>query len=322
MIISNRKHVFALCQSARLLGVVALLCSGVAWPSVAAAQRGEGPLVLRAPVSARTLAMGNANLAINDADALFANPGMLVNARGLSVSMQRYGSAATAGSAATVTTVGSMTVGVGIQLLEWRAPSFGYDEALRQGTPRLSDGGVVDAASQAATIGVGRIIKGMRFGASVKYVQDRVGGFNDRTAAFDLGFAMPFGPGSLAITAQNLGSGPRIVDYETVLPRRFGVGFGGGMFPVGEYFDIGAQTQLIVEADGFVRPAGGVELGYIPIEGVAIVFRQGLRLPREPDEPLVTAGLGVTVDRISLDYAMEPMRGGRPVSHRIGFRLK
>jgi hypothetical protein len=71
-----------------------------------------------------------------------------------------------------------------------------------------------------------------------------------------------------------------------------------------------------------VRPAGGVELAYVPIEGVAVVVRQGLRLPRERDEPLVTGGLGVTVDRWSLDYAVEPMRGGRPVSHRLGLRIR
>jgi ABC-type bacteriocin/lantibiotic exporter with double-glycine peptidase domain len=37
---------------------------------------------------------------------------------------------------------------------------------------------------------------------------------------------------------------------------------------------------------------------------------------------LVVGGIGITVDRISLDYAMEPFRDGRPVSHRIGLRIR
>ena len=80
--------------------------------------------------------------------------------------------------------------------------------------------------------------------------------------------------------------------------------------------------QLTLEGNSFVRPAGGVEVGYVPIEGVAIVMRSGLRLPRERDESLVTGGLGLTLDRISIDYALEPFRGGRPASHRIGLRIK
>ena len=60
----------------------------------------------------------------------------------------------------------------------------------------------------------------------------------------------------------------------------------------------------------------------MPIDGVAIALRQGFRLPRERDESLVTAGVGITIDRIAVDYAMEPMRAGRPISHRIGLRLR
>jgi hypothetical protein len=36
----------------------------------------------------------------------------------------------------------------------------------------------------------------------------------------------------------------------------------------------------------------------------------------------VTAGLGIVIDRISLDYAAEPLRGGRAISHRVGLRIR
>lgn len=284
----------------------------------------EGPLVLRVPASARLLGMANAGLAANDADVLFYNPGMLASARGLSLSMQRYGSAATAGSMATVTTVGSITVGIGAQALRWQTPAARYDNAVRFGTTHLADTPRAgsEAASSAFTLGLARTIKGLRLGAAVKYAEDRLREMADGTVAFDVGFSRPLGPATLAITAQNLGAGPRLGGVEAAMPRRIGVGWGGSMSQW-EYWDLGMQAQLTVEGDDwFVRPAGGVELGYVPIEGVSILVRSGLRLPRERDESLVTAGLGVTVDRFSFDYAMEPMRGGRPVSHRVGIRLK
>ncbi|MEO7358890.1 MAG: hypothetical protein ABI120_01085, partial [Gemmatimonadaceae bacterium] len=128
------------------------------------------------------------------------------------------------------------------------------------------------------------------------------------------------GRGNLTFVVQNIGQGLRIGGAEGKLPTRAGAGWGGARGF--ELFDVGYQTQLTVDRDGFVRPAGGVELSYVPIEGVALVARTGLRLPRETDEPLATGGFGITVDRFSLDYAFEPIRGGRPVSHRVGIRIK
>lgn len=310
---SRRAHLAVASLAALLLSVT---------PRAQAQPRAEGPLILRLPASARLLGMANAGLASNDADAILYNPGMISAARGLAVSMQRYGRFGTAGSLATVTTAGSLQVGVGGQFLDYRAGSARYDDAVRGGATRLSDSGTVDASSSAFTLGLGRTIKGLRMGASVKYAEDRVGLATDGVVAFDLGMTMPFGPAALGFVVQNLGAGPRIGGVRGPLPRRIGVGLGGGTFPVGEHIDIGAQMSLTMEGDLFVRPAGGVEIGYVPIEGVSILLRNGLRLPRERDESLVTAGFGVTVDRFSLDYALEPMRGGRPVSHRVGLRIK
>jgi hypothetical protein len=287
------------------------------------AQSGEGPLVLRLPSSARIAAMANAGLASNDGDAILYNPGMLSVARGAAVSVQRYGSNATAGSFGTVTTSGSLALGVAAQFLDWRAPSdVSYVDAVRPGGSHLSDSGTVGASSSAFTVGVARTIRGLRLGAAVKYAEERFGAAHDGTVAVDLGFTRQVGPGAIGIAVQNLGAGVRFGGEQGTLPRRVGIGYGGGMIPFNEYLDLGAQMQLTVEGDWFVRPAGGVELGYVPIEGVALVFRTGVRLPRERDEPLVTGGVGVTVDRFSLDYAVEPFRGGRPVSHRVGLRLR
>jgi hypothetical protein len=290
---------------------------------IAGAQpRGEGPLILRLPSSARMLAVGNAGLVSTDGDALFYNPGMLAQSRGSAASLQRYGSHGTAGSMATATTSGSMTIGVGAQFVTYSAPvGADYADIMKPGATRLSDSGGVAATSTAFTLGFAKTIKGWRLGANAKYVEDRIGLLHDGTVAFDVGLNRPFGPGTVGVVVQNLGAGPRIGGVEGTLPRRIGIGFGAAR-PIAAHWDLGAQTAVTLEGDLFVRPAGGGELSYVPIDGVAITLRQGFRLPRERDESLITAGLGVSIDRIAVDYAMEPMRGGRPVSHRIGVRVR
>ncbi len=284
--------------------------------------RFDGPLVLRLPASARLLGMANAGAAAADGDAVFYNPGMLPQARGVAVSVQRYGARATSGSFGSVQTFGAYSIGLGAQLLQYQGDAADPVGANERGGPRLSDGGTVTASSNAFVFGVARTIKGLRVGASAKYAEERLDAVHDGGFALDVGVSKPLGPATLAMAVQNIGSDPDLGFGAGALPTRFSVGFGGGLFPLWEHWDLGMQTQLSVERDGFVRPAGGVELGYVPIEGVAVVVRSGLRLPREIDEPLATAGFGLNVDRFSFDWAIEPMRGGRPVVHRVGIRLR
>lgn len=299
-----------------------VLASLLVVSSAAAAQPGAGPLVLRMPSSPRMLGMGNAGLASTDADALFYNPALLFNARGLAVSMQRYGSAATAGALANVVVVGSMNIGVGAQVLNWSAAPMSYRELMRLGTTQLGDSGAIPASSVAVTLGIARAFKGKRVAVSAKYAEDRLGAAHDGTLAFDVGVMGPaLWLGTFSFAFRNIGQGLRIAGEEGRLPTQLAIGW-GGTYNNFEKFDTGYQTQLTVDRDGFVTPAAGFELGYVPIEGVSFTARAGLRLPRESDASPVTGGLGVTVDRISIDYAIEPFRGGGPVSHRIGLRVK
>ncbi len=304
----------------RMLGTSTLCVCAAA--SALAQPTGEGPLVLRLPSSARIAALANAGLASTDGDAMFYNPGMLASARGSAISLQRYGSYGTAGSMGTTTTAGSLTVGMGAQFVSYVAPTGAtYADVVKPGGTHLSDSGGVSASSTALTFGLARTIKGVRLGASVKYAEDRLGASHDGTVAFDVGMNRVLGPATLAVVIQNLGAGPRLDGIRGTLPRRIGVGYGGYQSIAG-HWDIGAQMALTLEGDLFVRPAGGAEVAYVPIDGVAITLRQGFRLPRERDESLITAGFGVTVDRIAIDYAMEPMRGRRPVAHRLGLRIR
>ncbi len=292
-------------------------------PRVATAQpANEGPLVLRLPSSARFLAIANAGIASTDGDAMFFNPGMLASSRGAAASLQRYGSNGTSGAIATTSTAGSITIGIGAQFVRYQAPlNLPYARLLKPGGTRLADPGAVPASSSAFSIGFAKTIKGFRVGANAKYVEDRIGVLADGTLAVDIGMNRALGPGTLGFVVQNLGTGLRLEGHKGTLPRRIGAGWGAAR-PVSEHWDIAAHTALTLEGDLFVRPAGGGELSFVPVEGVAFVVRQGFRRPREHDESFFTAGLGITIDRLALDYAFEPMRGGRDAAHRVGVRVR
>lgn len=303
---------------------VALSLLTIGFGTIGAQQASEGPMVLRLPVNARIAAMANAGIAASDGDAVLYNPGMLSVARGVALSLHRFEPQATSGAFGSVIAVGGFTYGFGVHYLDWRAPVLSYTDVVGTGgVSRLTDSGVVAASSAVFAVGAARTIKGIRLGVAVKYADERFGANQDGVVAVDFGASRPMGPGSLALVAQNFGNGVRLDGEEALLPRRIGLGFGGGMYPLHEYFDLGAQMQLAAEGDDwFVRPSAGVEVGYVPIEGVALVVRVGARRPREVDESAITGGLGFTVDRYSVDYAFEPSRAGSSGVHRIGMRIR
>lgn len=300
------------------------LCGGAALEQASAQSTDAlGPIVLRLPASARAAALANSFPVGNDADAFLYNPARLPNASGSAASIGRYGANATTGALAMTNAAGSNTIGIGVQFLAWSAPARPYGAAVQPGASHLSDSGTVAASSTAITVGVARRFFGKRVGVNMKYVEDRLANAHDGTLAFDAGAVLwSVGPGAITVVAQNVGRGLRLGGVDGRLPTSIGIGFGGDLSEITESLDLGMQTQLTVERGGFVRPAGGAELGYVPIGGVSVIARAGLRLPREKDESLATGGLGVRVDRFSLDYAFEPFRGGRPATHRLGIVVK
>ena len=300
------------------VGVISLIGLNT---GVLRAQTDAGPMVLRVAASTRALSMGNAGIMSNDADGLFYNPALLFGARGMAVSLQRFGSFGTTGSLANTVTLGSLNIGVGAQVLDWSALPLSYREITRLGATALGDSGGVPASSIAVTLGIAKNIRGHRLGISAKYVADRFGATQDGTLAFDVGMMGPsLGPGNLSFVVQNIGQGLRIGGAEGKLPTRAGAGWAASNGY--EKFDLGVQAQLTVDRDGFTRPAGGAEIAYVPIDGVSFVARAGLRMPRETDESFATGGLGIILDRFSIDYAIEPFLHGHSISHRLGLRIK
>lgn len=272
------------------------------------------PRVLHVPASARAMALGDAAVTSTDADALFYNPAMLATARGAAFSVQRDAARMTAGSAATLTTVGPVTIGIGAQHLEFDARDQVPLPAVIGFQPAR-----VSAGRSAFTIGAARGLKRAKVGIAARYVEERLGFDREGSVTLDAGMQMPLWVGTFGVSAQHLGA-PR-TRLDATHAERVSIGW-SAMRPVHVAWDLGAVTQVTVESDGFVRPIGALEASYVPIQGVAITARAGVRAPRVATEAALTGGVGVAIDHFLLDYAVEPRRAGAPVVHRVGVRVR
>jgi len=90
--------------------------------------------------------------------------------------------------------------------------------------------------------------------------------------------------------------------------------------PVSPFLDAAVAAQVSVLNDGWVKPAGGVELTLNWIQGYFVTVRAGARRP-EADEEAFTTGATLAVDRFRFDYALETRVGGN-LSHRVGVRIR
>jgi len=289
-------------------------------PAGALAQAsGFGPVVLQLPASARAIGFGNAYVAVRDPESVFYNPAQLGIRPGVAVSVESYGSAATAGAVASTYVFGPIGFGIGVQLLDFDAATPAYSGIAPNGEA-LVTGGTFPASSLVAALGFEMAFKGIRWGAAGKFAEDRAHGVRDGVLLADIGAAKEIGPGTAGVTVQNLGTSARIGGTVAALPTRATLGYGFAGYPLGP-LDLAASTAVSVRRGGRVSPAGGVELGYMPIEGVTFAGRVGGRLPEKNAESPVTLGASFTFDRVSLDYGFEPYQG-KGSGHRVGFRIR
>lgn len=286
---------------------------------LAAQGSGLGPVVLQLPASTRAIGFGNAYVAVRDPEAVFYNPAQLGVRPGVTVSTERYRSVATAVAVASTYTFGGYGFGIGVQLLDYDAASIGYPAAAPNGE-QLIAGGPVTASSLVAAASLERAFKGIRWGVTGKVAEDRAGNVRDGVLLADAGAAKEIGPGTVGLTVQNLGASARMLGTAAALPTRATLGFGSAGLPVGP-LDLAASAAVSVRRGGRVSPAGGVELGYTPIEGITVAGRVGARLPEKNAESPMTLGATFTFDRLSFDYGFEPYQGPGG-GHRVGIRIR
>jgi hypothetical protein len=264
-----------------------------------------GPVVLQLPSSARTAALGGAWVAGRDHDVIFYNPAQLVgNSRpGVDLTLLRYGPESTLKSIASSYAGGkwSLTLGWGAQLVNFASEPFPY--------PRSVDALLADApssnTSSLVAVGGAILVKGFRAGIAGKYVSEP-----DRHALLaDIGVARNQLGGVLAFSVQNLGGGSADDDdVNADIPTQFTYGY-SVVRPV-RALDVGLFTQM-THRSGWTSPAAGVEVGYSWIEGYTVSLRAGARRPERGVQQPATLGAALTVDRLSVEYAVQFFEGGR-----------
>ena len=86
--------------------------------------------------------------------------------------------------------------------------------------------------------------------------------------------------------------------------------------------DVLPTVQAAWQRGARFTPAAGLELGYWPVTGRTFFLRAGVRRPdAAAAERAFTLGAGFSGDRIAIDYALAPLRGGR-ATHRVGLRWR
>ncbi len=301
---------------ARFVGVLAL---GLV-PSTARAQAaGFGPIVLQLPASTRAIGFGSAYVGVREPEAVFYNPAQLGTRPGIAISAERYGPVSTAGAVASTYVFGKFGFGLGAQMLDFRSAGPAYPGAAPNGEQLLA-GGAYPASSLVAAAALEMAYKGIRWGLTQKLAQDQVSFGRDGAWLTDVGAAREIGPVTVGATVQNLGASPKMLGTSAELPTRGTIGAAGGL-PLGALFDLAASGEVSVRRGGRVSPAGGVELGYVPIDGVTFAGRIGARLPEENGAAPITLGASFTFDRVSIDYGFEPYQG-EGSGHRIGIRIR
>lgn len=296
------------------------------------------PLILLLPSGPRTLAVGNTGVGGRDDDVIFFNPAQLVIARGFSGSIERYSATSAGGTLSAVTRFNTGGIAIGMQMVDYEAPLATFPP--NRGT--MLEPGRGNGTSVEAVVGVGQVIKGVRVGLAGKYVEDNAPALRVSRGAVDVGVSRDFfGPYTFALAVQNIGASttipcsvvstpaadtcvvtpgfpppPQFTSVPLPLRTTFGV---QTQRPVGQLDLMATASIWLLRAD-WIGGSGGAELGYSWLDGYSVALRAGARSTM-PGEAAFTAGAGFTMDRLSIDYAVEALTGSH-WGQRIGLRVR
>ena len=288
----------------------------------------------RLPIGASTrgLAMADANTAGRDDDVIFYGPAQLAVARGTSASSERYSDRLVGGATSTVSRISSVGVGIGAQIVEGRNEAQCNLFSPGPGGIFVATPAPRNVTRMLAVIGAAQTIKRFHLGASAKYAAAQAGDERTSRLMLDAGISRDmslgdFVPLTLAAAVQNIGtSAADTVQLNTPLRAALGLASGGPVGPL----DLALSAQVAVERNatqsllrhGRMIGGLGAEFGYTWLDGYNIAVRVGERAaPTRTDIGHFTFGAGLTLDRVTIDYAGEGEVGSR-MAHRIGVRLR
>jgi hypothetical protein len=306
---------------------IPLLAAGVFAQSTNGESRAA--VLLTLPSSTRGLALGEAWGAIaDDESAIFYNPAQLARARGASAggSIQRYIAQTTLGAAAFAIPLRRGTVAFGLQLLDYGSADEYTVADGSGGQLGNATGGSVTAQDIALTGAYGISLgdrNAFRVGAAAKYVRQTVANYSGGVAAMDIGVAYTFVRGwDVAATVQHLGSELRLAAVSAPLPWTWRASLAApamvtptfSLRPIAEVRQSsGGTTAGAVAAEGLWHPSVG---------GPVLAARAGYTfVGNGEDRSPMTLGGGVTLGRITVDYAYESFDALGGATHRVGLRF-
>ena len=297
--------------------VLAVLALGASARLVA---QSEGSIVAALPGSTRSAALAGAGVAlVGDAGGVFANPAAIATVRHLSLeaSHERFIAGTAVSAAALALRAGRVTWGFGAQALDYGAEPEIVPDPATSGRRGLATGvtfhpyEVLAVSSEVYRRGF------LALGFSGKYDRQQFGAEVADAWAGDVGLALAvFDLMALGVSVQNLGGD---LGADARLPRRTRAGF------TLNYTDPQGAFRLLTTVEGQWPRAGAAVMivgleGGIVAGGVGLTGRLGYATrPAVTAASRFTAGGGVVLGRLQLDYALQGYAalGG---AHRVGLR--
>ncbi len=292
------------------------IAAAIALPRLLEAQHGPlSPIILQLPSSTRALGLGNTGVASRDDDVIFYNPARLVNATGFSASGEWMSSTSGTGALSAVTRFNGGGIGIGARFANYELSN----SPIAATRANMVEEGLNPGTSLEATIGFAQTIKGYQLGVAAKYAEEISNNSRISRPLADIGVAHDFFRTTFGLAVQNIGSDDMDIRGQSLLlPVRttLGAARGGIAGPLDYY----ATAAVSLIRDDFVQPSGGAELSYSWLSGYNVAVRAGARRPATGEE-WFTAGAGFTMDRLTIEYALETLSNQR-VGNRFGLRVR
>ena len=257
--------------------------------------------------------MGNTGIVSRDDEVIFFNPAQLAIATGFSVSGERLSPHGGTGAVSAVTRFNRGGVAIGVRFADYQTATGDFPATRAS----MLAGGVAGQSLE-AVVGVAQTIKGFRVGVSGKFVEETSSSVRLTKPMADVGVSRDVFRTNIGLAVQNIGT-VESVGSERILPplkTTLGAGQTRSIGP----FDFAATAAVSLLSDDFVQPSGGIEMNYSWLSGYNVVVRGGARRSAIGEDPF-TAGAGFSMDRLSIDYAIEALSNKR-FGHRIGLRVR
>jgi len=308
--------------------VIALFAAPVAARAQSSAET-RSAILLTLPSSARGLALGEAWSAVaDDESALFYNPAQLARVRGLSIggSLQNYIASTTLGAFAVAVPLKHGTLALGLQLLDYGSADEVVPVDGSNGQIGSPTGSTVTAEDMAFTLGYGIAFGArheFRIGAALKYARQEVASYSGGALAGDIGAAYSFHSGwDVSAALQHAGSSLTLAAVSAPLPMTWRVavaapGVNAAAFtlrPMAEARQVsGAEVNGVLGTEGIWRTG---------TTGTMLSVRAGYAFRNTSDaRSPFTAGAGITLGRLQVDYAYESFDLIGGATNRVGVRF-